>query len=106
MANTYSYDSFGKLTASSGSVANRFQYSRREFDTETGVYYYRARYMDPSMGKFLSEDPIRFFQAPNFYGYVDNNPLNLTDSTGLQAQMPGAESSVARDAFFLRLTKD
>ncbi len=89
LANTYTYDSFGELTASTGTLTNRFQYTGREFDPETGVYYYRARYMDPSTGKFLSEDPVRFFEGPNFYRYVDNNPLNLTDVTGLQAQRPG-----------------
>jgi RHS repeat-associated protein len=89
LVNTYRYDSFGKLTASSGSVTNRFQYTGREFDQETGVYNYRGRYMDPSTGKFFSEDPVRFFQGPNFYHYVDNNPVNLIDATGLQAQRPG-----------------
>ncbi len=89
LTNTYSYDSFGRLAASTGTVTNRFQYTGREFDSETGVYYYRARYMDPSTGQFLSEDPTRFFAGPNFYRYADNNPLNRTDMTGLQAQMPG-----------------
>ncbi len=46
LANTYTYDSFGKLTASSGSIANPFQYTGREFDPETGLYEYRARYYD------------------------------------------------------------
>ena len=88
LANTYTFDSFGKVTTSTGTIPNRFQYTGREFDQETGVSYYRARYMDPSTGRFFSEDPVRFFQGPNFYHYVDNNPLNLTDATGLQAQRP------------------
>ena len=57
IANTYTYDSFGKLTASTGSLVNPFQYTARESDTETGLYYYRARYYDPSSGRFISEDP-------------------------------------------------
>jgi RHS repeat-associated protein len=89
LANTYTYDSFGNTTASTGTLRNYFQYTAREFDSETNLYFYRARYFDPSAGRFLSEDPIRFFQGPSFYRYVDNNLLNLTDSTGLQAQMPG-----------------
>lgn len=88
LANTYTYDSFGKLIASTGTLVNPFQYTGREFDQETGVYYYRARYIDPSTGRFFSEDPVRFFEGPNFYHYVDNNPLNLTDATGLQVQPP------------------
>jgi len=89
LAKTYTFDSFGKLTASIGTLTNRFQYTGREFDQETAVYYYRARYIDPSTGRFFSEDPVRFFEGPNFYRYVRDNPLNLIDATGLQAQMPG-----------------
>jgi RHS repeat-associated protein len=59
-AQTYTYDSFGKLTASSGSLANPFQFTAREFDAETSLYFYRARFYDPSGGRFLNEDPIRF----------------------------------------------
>ncbi len=51
IANTYTYDSFGKLTASTGSLVNPFQYTARESDSETGLYYYRARYYDPSTGR-------------------------------------------------------
>ncbi len=58
IANTYTYDSFGKLTASTGSLVNPFQYTARESDMETGLYYYRARYYDPNAGRFISEDPI------------------------------------------------
>jgi len=59
LANTYTYDSFGKLVASTGSIANRFQYTGREFDPETGIYFYRARYYDPTnAGRFLNEDPL------------------------------------------------
>jgi uncharacterized protein RhaS with RHS repeats len=47
-ANTYIYDSFGKLSASTGTLTNSFQYTGREFDQETGLYYYRARYYDAS----------------------------------------------------------
>lgn len=88
IANTYSYDSFGKLIGSSGSVANRFAYTAREFDTETGLYLYRARYYDPSAGRFSSEDPIGFRGGINFYTYVKNNPLILFDPTGLAPQSP------------------
>jgi uncharacterized protein RhaS with RHS repeats len=51
LAQTYTFDSFGKQTASSGSLTNPFQYTAREFDSETSLYYYRARYNDPNVGK-------------------------------------------------------
>ena len=47
LAQTYKFDSFGKQTASSGSLTNPFQYTGRELDPETSLYYYRARYYDP-----------------------------------------------------------
>ena len=83
LGNTYTYDSFGKLTASTGSAVNRFQYTGREADLETGLYFYRARYYDPSAGRFLSEDPIRFAAGSDFYKYVNNLPANNSDPSGL-----------------------
>jgi RHS repeat-associated protein len=85
VANTYSYDSFGKLIASTGTITNPFQYTGREFDPESGTHYYRARYFDQNVGRFVSEDPIGFRGGINFYRYVSNNPLNLTDPTGLMS---------------------
>lgn len=76
---TYTFGSYGKQTASSGSIANPFQYTRRELDSETGLYYYRARYYDPSTGRFLSEDPLDFDSGTNFYDYVANDPNVLID---------------------------
>lgn len=87
LANTYSYDAFGKLTASTGTLINPFQYTAREFDPETGTYYYRMRYYDQGTGRFLSEDPIRFKGGSNFYDYVRNNPMDLVDSMGLFAEV-------------------
>ena len=57
VANTYTYDSFGNLSNSTGTLRNPLQYTGREFDQETGVNNHRARYYDPSAGRFSSEDP-------------------------------------------------
>ncbi len=87
LGQTYSFDSFGKQTSSSGSLTNAFRYTGREFDTETGLYYYRARYSDPSIGRFTSEDLIRFARREaNFYPYVDNDPIKFADPLGLCPQ--------------------
>jgi RHS repeat-associated protein len=78
------YDSFGNVTASNGSFGNPFQYTGRDYDPETGLRYYRARYYDPFIGRFISEDPARFAASSNFYDYTDNSPTNWTDPEGLE----------------------
>ena len=83
LAQTYTFDSFGKQTASTGSLVNPFQYTGRESDPETGLYYYRARYYDPAVGRFVSEDPIGFSGGSNFYRYARNNPVRRKDPSGL-----------------------
>ena len=82
LANTYTYDSFGNLVASTGTILNSFRYTGREFDSETNLYFYRARYYAPSVGRFISEDPIQFKGGINFYNYVDGNPINYRDPSG------------------------
>jgi RHS repeat-associated protein len=83
LAQTYTLDSFGNQTASSGSLTNPFRNTGREFDTETSLYFYRARYFDPQNGRFLSEDPSGFNDGVNFYRYVHNDPIDNADPTGL-----------------------
>jgi len=56
----------------------------------TNLYYYRARYYDPTAGRFLSEDPIRFESGTNFYRYVRNNPLLYPDRFGLSPTSDGS----------------
>ena len=99
IAATYSYDSFGKLTASTGTVTNPFRYTGREYGSDTGLYYYRARYYDSSVGRFISEDPIRFAAGPDFYVYVGNRPLMYRDPFGLQDSAWPAMSPQSDPAF-------
>ena len=75
------YDSFGNAA---GSTRTRYGYSGRERDSDTGLLYYRARWYDPTVGRFISEDPIGLSGGMNLYPYVGNNPVRLTDPTGMQ----------------------
>lgn len=79
---TYTYDSFGNVIATTGSLANPFRYTGREFDAETSLYYYRARYYDPVAGRFLSEDEVGNDEGANLYLYVGNSPVIARDPTG------------------------
>jgi RHS repeat-associated protein len=80
---TYSYDSFGNMTQT-GNISQPYTYTAREYDTETGMFFYRARYYDPKAGRFITRDPIGFDGGDfNLYVYVKNNPVNLVDPYGL-----------------------
>jgi RHS repeat-associated protein len=82
LAGTYVYDAFGNLSSSTGFLTNPFRYTGREFDAETGLYYYRTRYYDSGIGRFASEDSIRFKGGINFYPYVRNRPVTFGDPMG------------------------
>ncbi|MBI2797500.1 MAG: hypothetical protein HYX65_12435 [Gemmatimonadetes bacterium] len=81
---TYEYDPWGQTVGGVENWEQPFQFTAREFDRETGLYYYRARYYDPHRGRFLSEDPIGLVGGINLYAYVENDPANSTDPTGLE----------------------
>jgi RHS repeat-associated protein len=84
------YDSFGNIESeSNGAIDFRFGYTGREFDAESGQYYYRARYYDAGVGRFLSEDPISFSGGDaNLYRYVSNGSPNLIDPDGYRFTRP------------------
>jgi RHS repeat-associated protein len=89
---TYDYDAFGALRASTGTGATEYRFTGQQEDTALGYQYLRARYYDPTTGRFISKDPFPGLAAApatlHPYVYSLNNPTNLTDPTGL---FPGEE---------------
>jgi RHS repeat-associated protein len=81
------YDSFGGVVAETNpALGDRLKFTGREFDADTGLYYYRARYYDPALRRFVSEDPLGFRAGDgNLQRYVGNSPVNGSDPSGLQA---------------------
>src|SRR5690606_37137449 len=84
---TITYDSFGNVVAEANAAGgDRFKFTGREWDAEAGLYYYRARFYDPTLGRFISQDPIGFLAGDaNLYRYVGNSPLTFIDPLGLAA---------------------
>jgi len=74
------YDTYGN---SAGSANTRYGFTGRERDSVTGLLYYRARWYDPQLGRFISEDPIGLAGGINQFSYVGNDPQNATDPSGL-----------------------
>jgi RHS repeat-associated protein len=77
----FGYDPFGGTTSSGGSTTNVFQYTGRENDGN-GLYFYRARYYNPTFGRFISEDPIGFAGGPDLYRYANASPTGYRDPLG------------------------
>jgi RHS repeat-associated protein len=90
----YDYEPFGRYKESLGSATkNPYTFTGREWDEESGLFFYRARYMDPKIGRFTSKDPIGFDGGDvNLYAYVRNNPMLYTDALGQKIDLSKAGS--------------
>ena len=89
----YEYDPYGQPTIfdandnvlSQSATGNSILFTGRDYDAETGLYYYRARTMHPGLGRFMQHDPLMFVDGMNIYSYVKNNPAFFVDSMGRES---------------------
>jgi RHS repeat-associated protein len=87
--NQYTYLPFGEAQSTSETVTNRIRYTGRELESESGLYYNNARWYDPALHRFISEDPIGLGGGINQYAYTANDPVNYTDASGLDPCLEG-----------------
>ncbi len=84
IVNEYSYDPWGKILSETETVNNSIKYAGEYYDKETGLIYLRNRYYDPTIGRFITEDPAR--DQLNWYTYCNNNPIMFVDPSGLMPE--------------------
>ena len=82
---TYRYDAFGTVRRETGAADNPYLFTSRRLDQDSGLYYYRARYMAGGVGRFVSFDPMA---QETGYDYVRNNPVARIDPRGLFFGVP------------------
>jgi RHS repeat-associated protein len=85
---TYEYSVYGQVAASDPNfLTNPYMFTGRRFDLETGLYFYRARYYNPHIGRFMQTDPVGYADGMNWYAYCGNNPICRTDPSGLYYEL-------------------
>jgi RHS repeat-associated protein len=87
----YAYDPWGVQTEAADALGakNKYRYTGEAIDPESGLVFLRARYYDPSLGRFLSSDPLGALMPSNAYVYANASPTNLVDPTGLSSDPVG-----------------
>jgi RHS repeat-associated protein len=92
----YEYDAYGQVSFFTGAYApltasaigNPVLFTGQRYDAESGLYFYKARYYSPVLGRFLQRDPLGFVDGNNLYAYVMNNPAKYIDEFGLCTTPP------------------
>jgi len=95
----YRYDAYGEPTIlapngttirSASTVGNPYTFTGRRLDPESGLYYYRARYLSPGAGRFINRDPHGYSDGLNLYEYAGSNPVNFVDPMGTEKKDAGS----------------
>lgn len=84
VAGEHHYKPFGEVESSSDDAGQPLRFMGRELDFATGLYYVRNRWYDPTLARFISQDPIGLAGGLNTYAYVENDPVNGRDPSGLR----------------------
>lgn len=106
VAESYAYDPYGAVTVfnaagsqiTSSAIGNPLLFTGRRWDEDAGIYYFRARYYHPELGRFLSEDPAGFVDGMSLYEYATGDPVNFFDPLGLGSKSCNLSGSVEFDA--------
>jgi len=104
LVEAYRYDVYGRADGVS-SVGNPYFFTGRQYDAETGLYYYRARYYSPVLGRFLQTDPVGYIDSMGLYMYCGNNPVNCSDPLG-NLYVRRRISSIYDEPFVIIKTED
>jgi RHS repeat-associated protein len=94
LVESYQYGAFGEETIYNANgdieeasiVGNPWRFAGKRIDQKSGLILFGLRFYDPSIGRWISQDPAGFIDGPNLYAYLHNNPLNCLDRFGLQTE--------------------
>jgi len=98
----YDYEAYGEATffdaatnqiAQSG-IQNRHLFNGHRYEAEIGLYFYRARYLDPKAGRFAQRDPKGYVDGPNLFAFVGNNPWSRVDPMGTDDESEPSDKTI------------